>query len=491
MQPDFISDLARRGHLLRPEAAKLVSGDDVLRTLLYSALREGQRLPSLITPDDLWRLKGSYTTLNGEIEILSDPTEHPVRNAEIDGFLSLFRSRYETLSKILRRNIPEVINTPGVPEALKERGRDVGFIAMVRDVRTSRNGNLVMTLEDGRGEVTGIVMKRNIGKINPPPIEDEVVAVVGDFHREKKNLMFIKEVHRPDISRREMKTRLSRDEAYLLITSDTHVGSKTFMRREWNTFISWLNSSVKVEGLPKDITERVRYLLIAGDLVDGVGIYKDQDKDLEIVNIMEQYEALAGALSALPSGMDVILIPGNHDAVRVLEPQPALPKEFRNLFPSRFLFLGSPSLISIKGVRILAYHGRSLDDLITKVPGASYENPIAAQIAMLKMRHLCPIYGGRTPMAPLERDLLTIEEVPDIFVSGHVHRFEVEVYRGVVVVQASAWQGQTEYQIMRNIQPQPARAALVGLHDLSVRALDFSGKQPRARLIKPPVKVGG
>ncbi|OYT47182.1 hypothetical protein B6U83_05345 [Thermoplasmatales archaeon ex4484_36] len=94
-------------------------------------------------------------------------------------------------------------------------------------------------------------------------------------------------------------------------------------------------------------------------------------------------------------------------------------------------------------------------------------------------------------MAPLERDLLTIEEVPDIFVSGHVHRFEVEVYRGVVVVQASAWQGQTEYQIMRNIQPQPARAALVGLHDLSVRALDFSGKQPRARLIKPPVKVGG
>lgn len=490
MQPDFISDLARRGHLLRPEAARLLSSDEVLRTLLYSALREGQKLPSLISPDDLWRLKGSYTTLNGGIEVISDPTEYPVRNAEIEGFLSLFRSRYETLSKILRRNKPEAINTPGIPEALKDRGRDVGFIAMVREVRTSRNGNLIMSLEDGRGEVTGILMKRNMEKVNPLPIEDEVVAVVGDFHREK-NIVFVKEVHRPDISRQEMKTHLSRDEEYLLITSDTHVGSKTFMKKEWNTFISWLNFSVNVEGLSEEITERVKHLLIAGDLVDGVGIYKDQDRDLEIVNIMEQYEALAAALSTLPTRMNVILIPGNHDAVRILEPQPALPKEVRNLFPSRFLFLGSPSLVSIKGVKVLAYHGRSLDDLICRVPGASYKNPIVAQMAMLKMRHLCPIYGGRTPMAPLERDLLTIEEVPNIFVSGHVHRFEVEVYRGVVVVQASAWQSQTEYQVMRNIQPEPARAALVGLHDLSVRELDFSGKRPRARLIKPPVKLNG
>lgn len=490
MQHDFISDLARRGHLLRPEAAKLLSSDNVLRTLLYTALREGKKLPPLISADDLWKLRGGHASLNGEIEVISDPTEHPVRNTDIDGFLSLFRDRYETLSRILRKNIPEVMNTPGIPEALKERGRDVGFIAMVREVRTSRNGNLILSLEDGRGEVTGILMKRNMGRVVPPPVEDEVVAVVGDFHRDK-NLLFIKEIHRPDISRREIGRKLSRDEAYLLVTSDTHVGSKSFMRREWNNFISWLNFTQKVEGLPEEIAERVKYLIIAGDLVDGVGIYKDQDRDLEIVNIMEQYEALAGALSMVPPGLDVIMIPGNHDAVRILEPQPALPKEFRDLFPSRFIFLGSPSLVSIKGVKVLAYHGRSLDDLITRVPGASYENPIAAQIAMLKMRHLCPIYGGRTPLAPMERDLLTIKEVPDIFISGHVHRFDVEVYRGVVVVQASAWQSQTEYQVMRNIQPQPARAALIGLHDLSVRELDFSGKRPRARLIKPPVSVGG
>jgi len=446
------------------------------------------KLPALITPGDLANLSGAHAApLNG-VEVLLDPTEHPVSNAELEGFLSLFQDRFRTLSAIIKRNHEGLINTSGISEVLRTRGRDKGFVAMVREIGTTKKGHTRLLLEDETGELTGYILKNRGVKINPPPIEDEVLGVVGDVAKEG-DTVFIREIYRPDVISLERRVTLSREEAYLLVTSDTHVGSRTFLKDKWNSFVSWLNSGGKVKGLDEGVIDKIRFMIIAGDLVDGVGIYKDQDKDLEIVNIMEQYEALAEALTMLPSHIKLILIPGNHDAVRLLEPQPALPKEIRNLFPSKYLFLGSPTYVNLLGIKVLAYHGRSIDDLITKIPGASYENPIKAQLAMLKMRHLCPVYGGRTPIAPLQQDLLVIREVPDVLISGHIHRFEVETYRGVVVVQASAWQGQTEYQKMRNIQPQPARAALIGLHDLSVREIDFSGKTPKARLVKPPVKV--
>jgi len=83
--------------------------------------------------------------------------------------------------------------------------------------------------------------------------------------------------------------------------------------------------------------------------------------------------------------------------------------------------------------------------------------------AMLRMRHLAPIYGGKTPIAPEAEDHLIIADVPDIFATGHVHAAGVDQYRGVVLVNASTWQAQTPYQKMRNIEPMPARLPIVDL----------------------------
>ena len=90
------------------------------------------------------------------------------------------------------------------------------------------------------------------------------------------------------------------------------------------------------------------------------------------------------------------------------------------------------------------------------------------------MRHLAPIYGGRTPLTPAGRDGLVIEPAPDILVTGHAHTFGVDQYRGILLLNASTWQAETEYQRMRNITPVPARAAVVDLRDLAVQSLDFS-----------------
>jgi DNA polymerase II small subunit len=48
----------------------------------------------------------------------------------------------------------------------------------------------------------------------------------------------------------------------------------------------------------------------------------------------------------------------------------------------------------------------------------------------------------------------------------------------VLLLNASTWQAETEYQRMRNIVPVPARAALVDLSTFGVQTLDFLDGDP-------------
>jgi DNA polymerase II small subunit len=71
-----------------------------------------------------------------------------------------------------------------------------------------------------------------------------------------------------------------------------------------------------------------------------------------------------------------------------------------------------------------------------------------------------------------------IDPAPDILVTGHAHTYGTDRYRGVLLLNASTWQTETEYQRMRNISPVPARAAVVDLATLALATLDFSAGRP-------------
>jgi len=45
------------------------------------------------------------------------------------------------------------------------------------------------------------------------------------------------------------------------------------MEYEFSDFVSWLSS-------PDPVARKIRFVLICGDIVDGVGIYPNQDKEL-------------------------------------------------------------------------------------------------------------------------------------------------------------------------------------------------------------------
>ena len=95
-------------------------------------------------------------------------------------------------------------------------------------------------------------------------------------------------------------------------------------------------------------------------------------------------------------------------------------------------------------------------------------------IEMLKRRHIAPIYGDKTPLAPEKRDYMAIRNIPDVFVTGHVHTTAIAEYHGVRLINASTWQSQTSYQKMRAIVPDPAKAVLLDLQNLGARELAFT-----------------
>ena len=95
---------------------------------------------------------------------------------------------------------------------------------------------------------------------------------------------------------------------------------------------------------------------------------------------------------------------------------------------------------------------------MSSVKGLNYSKPIEAMKEMLKRRHMAPMYGGKTPLAPEPRDMMVIDTVPDIFVTGHVHGAGLSHYKGVRLINASTWQSQTSFQKMHNFNPGPGQA---------------------------------
>jgi len=208
-------------------------------------------------------------------------------------------------------------------------------------------------------------------------------------------------------------------------------------------------------------------------VVDGIGVFPNQEEELAIDDIDDQYAEAASLIDMLPSELSIIVSPGNHDAVRQAEPQPALSNEYAKSFSNNVTCVGNPSLIELCGVKILIYHGRALDDIIAAVPGSSYSNPDGAMKEMLKRRHLSPVYGNRVSIAPESTDHFIIETIPEILHSGHVHTIGASQYRGVTVVNSGTWQGQTKYQKSLNINPRPGVMPVCNLASMDTTFIDF------------------
>jgi DNA polymerase II small subunit len=129
--------------------------------------------------------------------------------------------------------------------------------------------------------------------------------------------------------------------------------------------------------------------------------------------------------------------------------------------------------VIIHGVEVLMYHGRSLLDVATSIPGIGLQEAYKAMRVLVQSRHLAPVYGQRTQVIPAPRDFLVMDRVPDILHTGHLHMLNYETYRGVLMVNSGCWQAQTEYQEKGGIVPTPDVVPVVNLQSKEVSLFDF------------------
>jgi len=388
----------------------------------------------------------------------------------IAGFTRLFTSRYRQLAPLVRGR-PGLENVRNIRD-VRPAETPQSVIGLVREVRTtSRHHHTIVTVDDESGSLEILVPQGS-----PPArvtfLPDEVVGLKLRWSGSRDRLPTAVGVERPEVPAARSGRRSDRPRRVVLL-SDLHVGSKTFLSRDWEALVEFLGE----RGPNPELARSVDTVVISGDLVDGIGVYPKQEKDIAIPDVVEQYAELGRKLAALPDRLTIVAVPGNHDAVSPAEPQPPLPPTLARPLGPNVRLLSNPSTFSLGGTLVAAYHGRGFDDLIPALPGSSYSRPTEVMRRMLQMRHLAPIYGSRTPLAPTDRDGLVIDPVPDILVTGHLHTYGVDRYRDVLLVNASAWQGETEYQRMRNIVPAPSRATVVDLQHLGYATVDCTGGQ--------------
>jgi DNA polymerase II small subunit len=402
------------------------------------------------------------------LEIEGDITDESTGTGEYEDFVSVFKDRFERLSKQLRSRVnarptSAVQQMPG--------GGDTAIVGMVSDIRSTASGHWLVELEDTSGTYPCLIMKdRDFADAVDELLHDEVIAVEGtlsDDNGDGDGILFVDALYFPDVPRTYKPSTADRHVQAALI-SDVHVGSQEFMADAWSRFADWLHT---------EEAEHVEYLLVAGDMVEGVGVYPNQDEELDIIDMYEQYEQFSEYLKEVPGDMEILLIPGNHDAVRLAEPQPGFDEELRDIMSVHDARIsGNPSTVTVEGVDILMYHGVSLDEVIAELPDdkASYEQPHKAMYQLLKKRHVAPQFGGKTRLAPEEKDYLVMDTVPDVFHTGHVHKLGWGKYHNVLAVNSGCWQEQTAFQESVNIDPDAGYAPILDLDTLDMTVRQFS-----------------
>ena len=177
------------------------------------------------------------------------------------------------------------------------------------------------------------------------------------------------------------------------------------------------------------MASKVKYVIIAGDLVDGVGIYPSQQEELEIKEIVAQYEEFCRLIKQIPADKQIIICPNNHDAVHLVPDRslhliknfsPALftlPNVTLVTKPWRLVNIGKTKTFS--GFDVLLYHGYSFDYYVAKVESirnnGGYHRADLIMKFLLKRRHLSPSFRS-TPYYPGHKeDPLIIKKIPDFF----------------------------------------------------------------------------
>ncbi len=413
---------------------------------------------------------------DGSIKVLFSPTILS-KKVTVQDFVGHFRARYEQIRSILMdKNLENL-------KSLRRIGKDretYYVIVCVYSKKITKNGNILIEVEDLNGSATVLINnnKKELFEKAKDILLDEVIAIGVSGNNE---FLFANDIIYPDSVLPEK--RKSNSEEAVAFISDIHIGSTMFLEENFLKFINWLNG-LEGDESHKKLASKVKYLFITGDSVDGIGVFPDQEKFLILKDFFSQYSKLTDLLKKIRSDIHIIMCPGQHDAVWVGEPQPAIDETWApSLFElDNLTLVTNPALIEIgEGFKVLMYHGASMHGIIEEIEEIrtkyGHSSPTRVVKEMLKRRHLSPIHGSCDYVPNEKRDLMTIDVLPDIICTGDQHTPEVSTYNNILLIASSCWQAKTPFEEKVGHEPDPCKVPILNLKTREVKILDFSSAE--------------
>jgi len=412
------------------------------------------------------------------VKVLSS-FSNPSKKLEVNDFTLYFRNRLSEMRKILQGN--SSLKNPVSINKLSSNRQNISIIGIVSNKSVTKNKNILFDVEDLTGKMRVLISQSN-AKLYEKAEEVCLDSVLGFSGIGNREILFANDIAFPECSLSERK-RSPVDENVLFL-GDLHYGSKLFLENNFVKFIDYLNG--RVPDTPE--VEKIKYLFLVGDIIAGVGNYPNQERDLKVKDIEEQFMGLSQLLDKIRKDIRIIISPGNHDGVRLMEPQPPLKERFAwSIYDLKNVILtGNPSWVNIgstsgfSGFDVLTYHGFSFPYYANTIPKLIVDDalnfPDKIMTYLLKNRHLAPAHSS-VQYFPSEEDPLMIKKIPDIFISGHTHKSALSYYNNILMASVSSWESKTPYQEKMGNEPDFCKVPLFNLKTRSIKILDFEDEK--------------
>ena len=127
------------------------------------------------------------------------------------------------------------------------------------------------------------------------------------------------------------------------------------------------------------------------------------------------------------------------------------------------------------------YHGASMHGVIGEIEdlrlNSGHDTPTKVAQELLKRRHLAPTHGSVVYIPNEKEDPLMIQQIPDIFATGDLHRPEVSSYNNILLIASSCWQSVTPFEEKVGNHPDPCKVPLFNMMTREIKILDFGDNE--------------
>ena len=277
---DVVNFLLKKGFQVTPEAAEhlkimnRLEFQDLVKIIIKSKNRNNDDnfVGSL---DDVLHNVAQRSSQNDELivddyEVLDGNDIIQKQLEAVNGYHLLMKNRFNKYKQIMydRQDSRKIIK---ISSLVQYTDQNEYKIAGLLKSRSKLDRSYEIELEDESTDLRLLVTDgNNIRKVESFLIDQMVIADV--VFSKNIGRFIVKNCYSLDIPAESFQSVEGMDPVYGVFLSDIHVGSKTFLEREFYDFLNWING----RSGDQEIVSKIRYIVIAGDVVDGIGVYPGQ-----------------------------------------------------------------------------------------------------------------------------------------------------------------------------------------------------------------------